>query len=167
MNTFEIKSGQLIVTDPCYPREGEFIHKAKKGKWYAEVEHSEGCISCLIAKHESCRGQGYWKTVSSAGVDSGQMSIFDLSAYGDGEGEADDDGSFYNKCCRETCKSFDHRPENKDRPESDYEFGIVDECGAVSTSGLGDGCYPIEVIKEGDEIVAVRVTFIEEEVPDC
>jgi hypothetical protein len=35
--------------------------------------------------------------------------------------------------------------------------------GVVSSSGMGDGTYICEVAKENDEVVAIQVTFLEEE----
>ena len=167
--TFELKSGKIVISDPCYDRAtwcGIYGRKAMNGTWETDIGISDEGewgkrVSVLVAKHGDFASRHDWEDYGTVGVDSGQMSIFDSNAYKDGEGEADKDGTFYNRCCRETCKAFDHRPKKK--ADEDYDWGVVDNAGVVSCSGYGDGSYPVEVIKEGDKIVAVRVTFIEEE----
>lgn len=42
------------------------------------------------------------------------------------------------------------------------EANVVDDCCFVSGSGYGDGWYPYYVIKEKDEIIAIKIVFIEE-----
>ena len=165
--TFEITSGRIVISDPCYEVGtwcGIFNRKAKNGKWFTWVVKSDEGewgvrVKELIAKNEDYYHKHNWKPFGSVGVESGQMSIFDRKHYKGGEGEADEDGGFYNKCCRETCKEFDSRANKKE----DYDWGTVDNTGVVCASGYGDGSYDVSVIEKNNEIVAVAIRFIEDE----
>jgi hypothetical protein len=105
-----------------------------------------------------------WEEHSEIGVDSGQAGIFCETSYrndtiaesietprgrfeldfNDGEGD-----KWYGKMCNFTL--------------SDDQYGIY-ETGVVTSSGIGDGGYPLEVIKERNGyIVGMRITYLFDE----
>lgn len=79
------------------------------------------------------------------GVDSGQCGIFDAKYYEEHQPDNDyyDVNSWYRRVCELTNNA-----------------GIIDNLGVVSSSGYGDGRYPLFVAKENKEVVAMKVVFI-------
>jgi len=170
-NVFEIVSGKMIVTDPCYEPEGSYVLflDVKKGMWTARTSEEEGRISEIECQ---CIGQygGVWDLRSEdIGVDSGQAGFFDLQFYNkdehiigleksyiyDGSPLVDVNGTWhsdthwYNFCC--------------DRTLGPDGWGVV-PYGAVGSSGWGDGCYKCYTKANSDkEIIAVKIVFIEEQ----
>ena len=165
MDVFTIKSGHINITDPCYENGtwcGMFELAAKNGNWEAEVKRdSDGCIVYLRAYHAARPIYSQPdERLGEVGVDSGQMSIIDSDTYpkGDSTGDCGDfknkqrvPVSFYDECCKRTL--------------SEDCFGIVSEqgSGAVSSTGYGDGLYDVFVKKDGEEIVAVEIVFLNDE----
>lgn len=147
IGTFEVKSGNVIVSDPCYQDGDGGLYRAKNGTWKASVRRSdEGTwgvrVAALRVTHESFHGEPT-TVIGSAGVDSGQMSV------SDGELFHLLPGDDYDKACKLTL-----------RPES---CGIVDGYAAVSSSGYGDGSYEIRAAQEhGGALVGIEVVFIHE-----
>jgi len=142
---FTVESGRVIASDPCYNMNRGEGTAARKGNWRASVDRrntSWGNRVCVLtAWHEDVNPESRTFTKlrgADGGVDSGQFGFFD-------EKEFDPDGPFYDDCCSMTC--------------SDAGFGSTKH-GVVACSGFGDGCYPVEVSREGKEAVAFRVTFI-------
>jgi hypothetical protein len=162
LGTFEVKSGKLVVSDPCYER-GTWCHGilegVKNGKWVAGVSHSDergwGIRNAeLLVQHEEVKRliDLRWREATfEVGVDSGQAGIFCDSVYPQSKcGEYGDDSSFYGQCCNATLNTL-------------HSADTV-EGGVVSSSGFGDGGYVCEYAKnKQNEIVAVKVTFIGEE----
>jgi len=149
MNKFNVISGKICVTDPCYKRGtwcANFDVPAKNGVWVAKVtKNKEGRIKALYAHHEHF-GESKLNEVlpNEVGVDSGQAGIFDSSIYPDGERDYRDENSFYKKVCNLTDKSW----------------GIYNNAGVVSRTGYGDGGYEAKCAKHNNEIVSVKITFI-------
>lgn len=162
-HTWECKSGELIVSDPCYSKSDSndksgwtlsiHLEKAKKGMWTTELQIGEvpnwgirvmKMVSWTGKKAVKGKVENY--TVC---VDSGQMSVVDYEYYPDGDvGNYDNKESFYGKVCSLTTgNSFG---------------GDLDGRGAVSSSGFGDGVYKCVAIRnEKGEVVKVKVIFIE------
>lgn len=155
IGTFAVKSGTLMVSDPCYGK-GTRCHgqlrNVANGTWEATTTHKGvpgwGRRVALLTAHRSgVSDDGPWHLAAfRVGVDSGQAGIWDLPAYGWGEGECDDKATFYGKACAGT----------------DAEDGAsVMDGGVVSRSGYGDGSYKCSYqIGAKGKIVAVRVEFI-------
>ena len=40
-------------------------------------------------------------------------------------------------------------------------FAVVDNKAVVSSSGIGDGCYPVDVVRDGDKVVCIKITYLE------
>lgn len=50
--------------------------------------------------------------------------------------------------------------------ELTYPAGTKDDKCVVSSSGYGDGCYICEVAEDNNEVVAIRIIFIEDDEED-
>lgn len=131
---FEITSGKMIVTDPCYDKETwcqEKLDNVKNGTWYSTVEYSdEGRWGHRVAQiwvwHSSleindpglefppCKFES-----SNIGVDSGQAGFFDLEKYPDAP---QNDNAFYDEVCNITL--------------SGVPFSILEEVGVYPMADL-------------------------------
>lgn len=158
IGTFQLTTTDMVVSDPCYepgtwcagelhnciPGEWEaMIGISDEGKWGRRVAvlavrakgQAEECINELKA-NKDCSDK-FQEVDFEIGVDSGQAGFFDKALYHKDAGidpdsfEIDfsgweDDSLFYKACCDQTLNR---------------EGGVL-HCGAVSSSGYGDGCYP-------------------------
>lgn len=113
--SFEITSGKMIVTDPCYDKETwcqAKLDNVKIGKWHATAEYSdEGEWGARVASiwvwHDSLGidnpGRDFpccnESIPADIGVDSGQAGFFDLEKYPD---DPHKDDAFYNAVCKLT-----------------------------------------------------------------
>lgn len=163
--TFEVKSGCINITDPCYSIDtwcAAFKLPAKNGTWKASVVISDEGewgqrVATLFAHHTDHHLDGDRKVLKAdIGVDSGQCGIFDDGVYPQGKdtGDYDDEKSFYKQCCNMTLP--------QSNPEH-LQWGVV-KGGVVSSSGLGDGSYVAYVEKDDEgKIIAVEIVFIDED----
>lgn len=166
MTQFTVTSGKIICTDPCYNfeyREGlqMLVENCKLGEWRTRVVTSnEGAwgnrVAELVVTHESAdsvnlsRYYDWVEVADGCGVDSGQFGFFDAEKYPTDESEFEHDGSgcFYDTICGQTIGD---------------RVGAV-SFGVASSSGYGDGSYPVYVAKNGNgEVVALKVVFISDE----
>lgn len=152
VGTFEIETGNVIVSDPCYDLETSTskIKHVKTGTWNAIVERcdNEARVGKLMAIHKNFNSADlFWTLLEyDIGVDSGQAGIFDVKEFKGIDGAAED---WYGKCC--------------DLTLSDASVGLL-PMGVVSSSGYGDGCYECWLAKDRDnEIVGIKVIFAEED----
>lgn len=167
--TFEVTSGVIVASDPCYeiPTWCQGIIKnVKKGTWLAEIETSDDgvCgerISRLRVEHINANRTYQMKQIDmDGGVDSGQFGFFDKDFYRNDEaaknlnkynfgGDFNRDGGgeeWYRACCELTLAK--------------ESWGVLPQ-GVVSSSGFGDGSYPIFGEKdENGEWVVFEVIFI-------
>lgn len=151
---FVVNSGQIKVSDPCYVSdECNTDFKAVDGKYNAYVVLNKvGRVGMLVAIHTNydCDNENFiWEEADFVGVDSGTMSICDL-AYYDKYHKSELDNNWYSHFI---CEELD-------------EYMILENAGCVSSSGYGDGSYPVDVVYESedsDKICAVRVQFLEVE----
>ena len=185
-DTFEITSGAIRITDPCYEN-GTWCAgtvKAKNGTWRGsvEIDDSSGRVAELHARLIGSSSHPMVKVPFDVGVDSGQAGVFDEGYY-DGhnaQGEADDPTSFYGRACMQTCWDFTLTGEAREKRDAEQElpweertkelwttpdewesYGVVDGQGFVSSTGYGDGSYDAYV--ENDEnglAVAVKIVYI-------
>lgn len=155
---FEITSGKVCLSDPCYSREdvdcGKFDVPAKNGTWIAEVcvEHNGGwgdAVSAVTCIHQDSFIPMFSGLEFGFGVDSGQFGIFDSSIWEDESAWDDENKTFYGKCCNMTCHT-------KER------LGVIDGKGFVSSTGFGDGCYNgfMELDSDGN-LIGFRIVFID------
>lgn len=173
----QIKLGTTVrVSDPCYTNDvwcKTQLTNVKAGDYAVRVEHSdEGGWGNRVAKLEVIHmdfghlrhDEFNWRYHSEIGVDSGQAGIFCESSYRNDELAKDivtpqgswiglpmiqpqDGDVFYDKMCTFTING-------------EGQWGSYDS-GVVTSSGFGDGGYPLDIIKNKEgEIVAMRVTYI-------
>jgi len=160
---FEIKSGRMVISDPCYKLNSMVnatIENVKKGKWRADVIKSEdgkvndflyayhieisnddelGCIDIKnLYKEENLLPCAF-------GVDSGQLGFFDYDGYGNSvrckylkrqySEIIEPENQFYSFCCDSTL--------SKER------WGTL-PFGVVASSGYGDGFYEVFALKNNE-----------------
>lgn len=166
---FELKSGKVMVSDPCYSRDTwcqHLLENVRPGIYNAFVKKSDEKdwgVRCaeLIAVHQDQPVDPLtvsipWKLVREAdiGVDSGQAGIFEDLHYKDDSviaeepdfGGSDEAGEkWYGANCDVTL--------------SKKQAGVI-PFGVVSSSGFGDGSYKLYVYRLKNEIVAIRIVFI-------
>jgi hypothetical protein len=171
---FEIKSGAVVLSDPCYELgtwcQGLFFN-VKNGEWIGEAEHVESYgrrVSVLISYHKD-----YPTTADEimqngillpfeGGVDSGQFGHFDHEGYRkdetiqgvarictDPEHIICEDEPWYSICC--------------DRTLAGDGFGVI-PLGVVSSSGWGDGVYNTYAVRNDEgQYVGFATFFITDE----
>ncbi|MEC0093198.1 DUF4241 domain-containing protein [Paenibacillus macquariensis] len=165
LGNFELTSGQIVVSDPCYELNRDTIimgvlDNVLNGTWVAQVgktevrDWGEAC-SKLTAFHSSVAEQvehlEWVKCSFIVGVDSGQAGIFDINKYripdsDVQETDTDTDSDWYLSCC--------------DITESGHEAGVLDG-GVVSHTGMGDGTYGAYTATNNDnQVIAVKIIFI-------
>jgi len=171
LGEFQIISGNVIVSDPCYELDIWCLGKlsnVRKGKWEAHILVSdEGAwgnrVAELVAEcvepGETGILLGWEPQEFKVGVDSGQAGIFDREHYRDDSvvkgvsRKADEtirpEEPWYSICC--------------DRTLSEPGAGIV-PFGVVSSSGFGDGSYRCYLMKTREGIIqGIKIVFIEDE----
>jgi len=180
MSRFEITSGAMVCSDPCYTTDiwcMGTVNNVKKGTWSAEIDeavmgawgrriaqlrvyHTDSSVETMSSKWEQLPG--------TFGVDSGQFGFFDRDHYRKADsvkeqtkydfgGDYLSDGSegdvWYNACCHLTL--------------GDDSWGVIPN-GAVSSSGYGDGSYDVYGLKNADgEYIALTVVFIDQDEVDA
>ena len=171
---------EVMVSDPCYTV-GTWcqtkLGNVLPGKYNWSVGYTdEGSWGTRVANvmvlHESYDDDDSidWEDHSEVGVDSGQCGIFSMTSYRNDEiAEGittpptdfdlpfDEEGDkWYEKMCKFTL--------SKD------QYGKYDT-GVVTSSGLGDGMYPVEVAYDNDKVIGIRITYLdnsdEEILGDC
>lgn len=186
LGTFEVSSGKLIVTDPCYERgtwcAGQ-LDKVRNGTWVGHVMRVDETKSTypdgirnaeLHAYHTDLKKlpTRWTKTKVHVGVDSGQAGMFDEVKYPHGKHEPErmaefNDGKF-NKSFDEFYELCGQQTLGVDGTENYYAknvnfkmAGVVDNIGVVSSSGYGDGSYNCYVATQKGQVVAVKIVFID------
>lgn len=161
---FQVESGEIHISDPCYDIGDGINILAKNGDWIAYVDF-EDCgswgrrVKSLVAEFHGNSNPA--STVESTiCVDSGQAGIFDSNKFKDDDSVAGlsrvhnkiicENEPFYSICC--------------DRTLSDKQWGTIPN-GCVSSSGYGDGCYPVSILKDNKgKAIRVEINFIFDEV---
>ena len=157
LGTFEVKSGKLHISDPCYEYDENdkicvlTLKDVLNGKYIAKIsiESKYNDVESLTIYHEKYSEVEPNFLMGTIGVDSGQAGIFDLKYYEKNQGgEFGDLNSFYGLACSLTL--------------SKEQGGIMNYAGVVSSSGCGDGEYEVYVgANDIGEIVSVKIIFIE------
>lgn len=165
-------SENVRVSDPCYDNDvwcKTRLTDVYPGEYNVEVEKSDegnwgNRVSRLTVIHKGyimeCADESSWEEHSEIGVDSGQAGIFCESSYRNDEmadrittppndfkisGKSEGD-LWYEKMCNFTL--------------SENQWGLYDT-GVVTSSGYGDGGYPLDVVRNDDgQIVGMRITYI-------
>lgn len=161
IGTFNVNSGKVEITDPCYsPESGIVVNNVKNGTYLSFVDvvdagnwGSRNAILYAINKEYFDENQlkvnelnlQNWDPQNDYfGVDSGQGGIFDVSKFLGGDNE-----EFYDECCSITLNGIGAH---------------TLDGGVVSSSGFGDGGYGYQIIKNAkSEIVAISLIFIDDD----
>ena len=160
---FEITSGRIVITDPCYDISDPFHWKpkAKNGIWVSDMQDDFmidlndnetdeiGNISGFKVCHESYDGKydrSMWQEVS---VDSGCIGVFDLSKYPK----------------KPTTKAFKEFYQNvlnvTSFVDNSIKFGSVGSFGFAAKTTLGDGSYrAVLFFNEQYELVCIECCFV-------
>lgn len=174
--SFEIKSGKVTISDPCYEK-GCWCAisdiPAKNGEWIAEVETIDegdfGIRNAVLKAHHVDYPVEADKEIGRIGVDAGQAGIFDSEIYPDNDDPQcymdGDPKGFYDLCCNITCNAL---PNQKTKSWGlVYSFRTEDNIpepknirGVVSSSGFGDSTYPVYGNKVNGKLVAIKIVFI-------
>ena len=156
---------RLVVSDPCYIDKddtvgGQTVEMAVSGLglvlegcaggWTAEVEFEDNRVSTLRAVKRN-RYDGEWRRADTEGacVDSGQMFVGDAEAFG---------------------LDYDALLARYEKADGEWDerlhfFAFLE--GAVSSTGYGDGCYPVYVKYDAEgAVVGVEVRFMEDDEED-
>jgi hypothetical protein len=150
---FDVKSGVLRVSDPCYSKDtwcAGVIEDVKNGVWDAYIKKIDNRVGELIiyyskSTQNDIKNANWIEQSIDVGVDSGQCGIFDNSLYPDNKtGEYGDEDTFYGKCCELT------------NPCGTLDFGVV------SSSGYGDGSYTCYTIENEKGVFGVKIIFLED-----
>jgi hypothetical protein len=161
-----------MVSDPCYTPDTwcqTKLNNVLPGKYNVDVQKSDQGdwgtrVSSITVIHEDYEDMEHWgwEQHSECGVDSGQCGIFCMTSYRNdelsegittpdvefslGDYRKDEGGDkWYEKMCKFTL--------------SENQWGLYDT-GAVSSSGIGDGQYPLDVMMDGDKIVGMRLEYL-------
>lgn len=160
----EVKSNKITFSDPCYDLDTWCMIKDipfPNGKYETVVKtKSNDNLEIKIYNEKLTqydRDQIIWKGIEGiVGVDSGQAGIFDANYYTQNHSCKPNK---YGKCINEEwyrriCDiTLDHE---------NGCAGEIDNLGAVSSSGWGDGSYPAYLGELYGEVVAAKIVFIEE-----
>ncbi len=163
-------SENVMVSDPCYTPDTWCQTKLTNvlpGKYNVDVQKSdEGSwgtrVSSITVIHEDYDDTDDWEQHSECGVDSGQCGVFCMTSYRNDElsvGITTPDVNFnlsdyrkdeggdmwYEKMCKFTL--------------SENQWGLYDT-GVVTSSGIGDGLYPMDVMMDGDKIIGIRLEYL-------
>ncbi|MGF7048429.1 hypothetical protein J2T13_002937 [Paenibacillus sp. DS2015] len=165
LGNFEVASGSLLISDPCYELNRESMNmgvldKVFNGIWVSQVEKTEvrdwgEVCSKLMAYHSSVAEQEEYlewvKCPFFIGVNSEQAGIFDLNKYRIPDSEpkerdSERDSDWYLSCC--------------DMTEVGHEAGVIDG-GVVSRTGMGKGTYGAYMATNHQkQIIGVKIVFI-------
>lgn len=164
--------GDVIIGDPCYFNRNidgidNVITKVKPG-WYEaffyEVDYGKSGGSREMAleiffKDMPEKEKDYLcfdDEIGRVPVDAGMVCVFDFGYIENNmrntKGEYSED--WYEKMCNITLRSCNG--------EEGYDCDTYEDRGVVTSSGWGDGYYPVFVARDGDDVVGVRVLFKED-----
>lgn len=162
MTTIKL-SNEVRVSDPCYDDDVWCKSKIKDvlpGEYVVQTRKKGGRVAWLMVTHKDhLKSDEPWIEHSTIGVDSGQAGIFCESSYRNDEitiekpkgsdfalnAYHESGDRWYEKMCSFTL--------------SDKQWGSY-ESGVASSSGWGDGMYPVDVKKHKGKIICIKVLFI-------
>jgi len=151
----KIKLGKkVMVSDPCY-KIGTWcqgVLDIKPGEYQCYVAHNkEGRVALVEVRHIE-HSDPYYLDIApfDVGVDSGLAGFFDMKYYESVKETAERADKWYDGVCD---------AENI----NGHRVHILDELCFFGSSGYGDGGYECKLCKVNDEIVALKIEFIDEE----
>jgi len=151
LGEFEVTSGALRVTDPCYDEVvwcSGTVDNVKNGTWEAFIMTSDfsswgNRVIKLLANHKDYEGISKFEHEDvgfEVGVDSGQAGIFDLEEWRKMRHDFKDE--WYGDICGVTNPA-----------------GVI-PWGVATRSGFGDGGYFAEKYLKDGKVVGIEVVFI-------
>lgn len=157
----------VCVSDPCYDRKVwcmTQLHNVKTGRWnvWASVDELDSWgkrTYLLILKHENVTAEEeskfIWEDCATLGVDSGTMSVIDDTYYRrkNGSAEAFEADDSAKEEFSDLCLSIHNQYVGLFRTDNVA-------VGVICSSGIGDGAYPLRVVKKDGEIIAMEVSFM-------
>jgi hypothetical protein len=145
--SFELPSGRLVISDPCYRKLGSdglgALVEARPGTWRVSYAATESAPGALQAVHGFVAPEvlRWVETPAALAVDSAQMGVVDERFY------KPDNQRWYDRCCELTCT-----------PPHAGTF----PAGAVTATYYGDGDYPLLLARGADDrVLGVRVLFVD------
>lgn len=178
MHLFEVVSGELVISDPCYevPTWCAGTVKAKNGTWsaYYDTDDTGHRIKEIWAYNieAAINRPRIVDELPQApplpfinGVDSGQLGYFDRTHYRN-------DDCATNMLKRDFGEGYDRQPGDAwyravcHITLTDESFGVM-PYGVVSSSGWGDGSYNTQgVFNDEGECIGLYTQFIEDDNTD-
>lgn len=182
MKEFEITSGKIICSDPCYSTDTwcmGIVDNVVNGTWVASVDKRDMAdwgeriaVLWIANKEQMAKNPKIaWEVLAeepmnfTGGVDSGQFGFFDKAFYKNDESAKDlekyDFGVDYDKEVGDKwyrgCANITLGAES---------WGVLPN-GVVSSSGFGDGSYDVFGLKNSEgEYIAFAVVFIYDDEDD-
>lgn len=148
-----VDSGQILVCDPCYI-DSEWKHE--EVSFDRKHKHIDG----TILQYET-DFRNYEAVIPKYGKTMNQI-IADKEAVEMPESPAEHNFS-YNACCKKTCRD----DEDENNGQLNYEMGHPG-VGVVTSSGYGDGVYPVvaDIDDRSGRVKSITVIFIQDEDDD-
>lgn len=172
IGTFQIISGKVRATDPCYDLEtwcAGTVENVLPGEYVASVVTTKDEIFNLesdrvgelfaIHKNYINKQLAFYELDLRCCVDSGQFGFFDLDKYPKILGDKRYNDMVWNefyreKICPLTCDMTGDR--------GIRDGGTID-FGCVSSSGYGDGGYPVfAAYNDEGKVIALKAEFIDD-----
>ena len=164
---FDITINHVRISDPCYDKSSWGcinIPNCKIGKWVAEIEKEGNRVSVLKAMlfdhdEHSLKWKKFKEKIS---VDSGQAGIYDDRYYKDDKIIPDNFSFEYNfNGKKENLSAKNWYGLNCCKTLDDNGWGII-PFGCVSSTGYGDGDYPVyyQIDEDLQEMVALKIVYI-------
>ena len=177
IGTLEI-TDKVFISDPCYDKDTWCTQTIDLpfGKYNCYANYKDGRVANLyiVQQGHNIRNCVYISgEIGTCGVDSGQLGIFNYNKFKEPIDKKTFEKSLKNDFPYEEWKS---QYDEKDNAEKTFykcccnhtinnkNVGIIKNVGIVSSTGYGDGCYPVypmKVFRENScETVGVYVEFI-------
>ena len=136
------------------------VENVKEGNYITNVVYckdSDPFLHNRVAELEAIldgvdRNTLKWKvTKADIGVDSGQCGIYDYESVKDiiGAGEYNGKDTFYGQAYQCT--------------DAKEKYGELNGYGVVSCTGEGDGSYDLYIAKQDNQVVGIKVGYMDEE----
>lgn len=178
IGTLEV-TDKLFISDPCYDKDTWCTQTVELpfGKYNCYADYQEGRVASLYIVNNKYRLKNCFVTpseeIGTCGVDSGQLGIFNYNKFKESIDKKTFDKSLKNEFPYEDWK---REYNEKDNAETTFykcccnhtlnkkHVGIIKNVGIVSSSGYGDGSYPVYPMQvcypDRRETVGVYVEFM-------
>lgn len=176
---FEVKSGQMVISDPCYtlPTWCQGVVKVKNGTWIgvpvflddltrvaALIVYNKEVITENPLRLEELKDYMGTELPFNFGVDSGQFGFFDKDLYRNDESVKDLEAAEFGQGYDRKDGDFWYRVVTQQtiaQTKMGYQnFGGIPS-GVVASSGYGDGSYPVFGMERDGEYYGFVVVFID------